>query len=521
MKILLLITNYEDYKYSLLIYHLMGEIFEIHYYFFNTNNIFKNNTFPKNINEKYFDNKINNEEMIDNINKIIVNYELIISYNIKSIIFNNNVNNKKTKYKCFINIVYSEKAYYFNYKPNINYFIIYLNKTNHLKTIFSDNIQIDFNNIFEKISQIRKNNDNEMYKMSYPLLLCIINKMFIWFNYKYLYINDIINNTNEIKNINNDSLIIHNNKLFLKGKKTYFDNTDAEWNRRGKILNNYIQDYGIQNVKYIVHFLDHFDNFNWVEKFKYPIFCFNRSKSNKNGILFQLENYQDFITIRRSKKNIIIPFRNKIKKMIGYYSQLGGYSKDDDWFQIGRSDEQIFKNIQNIDYNTAFLLLSNFDRFKVCYNYRNNELFELGLLDNVELGKTFKTFFPFLIKHRKTIEEMCQYMFHLCIGGNDWATSLFWQLCNHNVVFIPYPFEYESIFHFGLQPFVHFVPISNKLFDIEEKLKYMINNIELCEKISTNAYNYSQLFLENNCEFLDNISKNTLEVYNHYYEKST
>ena len=41
-----------------------------------------------------------------------------------------------------------------------------------------------------------------------------------------------------------------------------------------------------------------------------------------------------------------------------------------------------------------------------------------------------------------------------------------------------------------------------------------MNNIELCEKIATNAHNYIKIFIENDCEFLDLISSETIKIYN-------
>jgi hypothetical protein len=334
--------------------------------------------------------------------------------------------------------------------------------------------------------------------------------MFLWFNYKPLYKSGIIHNSTALLETNQSDYKQYDTHYIFT--KSLIDTKEfKKESERGYFLHKYIETCGIHGVNYIKYSYDNFNNFTWLKNFEYPIFGFNRHYSNRNCILFQLENYIDNTTLL-NYKIYNIPFQSKIKKIVGYYSQFGSYTRDDNWYHFQRID-QLFESQPNVSYDIAFLCLSNFDRFKACYNYNNNELFELGLVNNND-SSIINKYFPWLIKEKKSIEYLCQYMFHLYLGGNDWGTSLFWQLLNFNVVFMPYPFEYESVLMYGLVPYEHFVPISNKLFDLEDKLKYMIDRPDLCEKIAHKAHNYIIQFTNNDCEFLDLISRETIRVFN-------
>lgn len=414
--------------------------------------------------------KLTNKNDTIHINKIF-DTNIIIKFNDISLC-NNNEN------ICIINIIYKKDLFLINFEPNCNYYVIYINNDTYVNNIFT------YNFIKEEINN---------------KLNLILNKIFFnWFNYKNIFSLKIYKNIK--KNNNNDSsevININSNDLFNKEK-----------HKRSYTLVTYLNKYGISDIIYNAYFDDNFNNFTWVKNIDFPIFGFNRHYTNNKCILFQLKDYQDKNTLLSYNKILDIPFNLKIKdKCVGYFSQMGSYTIDDNWYQYELLD------IKDETYDINFLCLSNFDRFSFCYKYINNDLFELGLINNNK-SKIVSTHFPWLIKQKKDLNYLNKYMFHIYLNGNDWGTSLFWQLLCFNVVFIPFPFEYQSIFMYGLQPYTHFVPISNKLFDIEEKLKFMMNNIELCEKIATNAHNYIKIFIENDCEFLDLISSETIKIYN-------
>ena len=400
----------------------------------------------------------------------------IIKFNDSSL-FNNN------KKVCIINIIYNKDLFLLNFCSNCNYYIIYIDNLYYSHSIFTYNF---------------------INKEIYNRVKIILNKIFFnWFNYKYIFELQLNKNIKKT-NINNSSFILPNK---------HNDKYNKEKHGRSSTLFSYLNDYGINEASYYTYFDDNFNNFDWVKNSKFPIFGFNRHYSNNNCILFQLEKYQDKSTLLSYKDKITyIPFNEKIKtKCIGYFSQMGSYTRNNNWYQF-----EILNFTEPLTYDENFLLLSNFDRFSFCYEYTNNELFEVGLIENNKSSIVSKNF-PWLIKEKKTLNYLNKYMFHICLNGNDLASSMFWQLLNFNVVFIPFPFEYQSIFMYGLQPYIHFIPISNKLFDIEEKLKFMMNNSELCEKIAFNAHNYIKIFIDNECEFLDLISIDTVKIYNTFF----
>jgi hypothetical protein len=371
---------------------------------------------------------------------------------------------------CIINIIYNKNLFSHHFKPDCNYYIIYIDNDDYSNDTFTYNL-------------IHK----ERIKL-------ILNQIFFnWFNYRHIFEVGMHKNIKKT-NINYSSFI-----LSCKSTDTY-----TKENGRYYCFFNYLKKYGLTDSNYYFNFCDNLNNFDWIKSTTFPIFGFNRHHTNKKCILFQLVNYQDKSTLLSYKINV--PFHEKIKKCAGYFSQMGSCTRDNNWYHFQTLD-------MKDTYDTNFLLLSNFDRFSFCYKYIKNELFDVGLIRN-DKNKIVSNFFPWLIKERKSINELNQYMFHICLNGNDLGSSMFWQLLSFNVVFIPFPFEYQSIFLYGLQPYIHFVPISNKLFDVEEKLKYMLNNIELCEKIANNAHNYCKLFIENDCEFLDLISIDTIQTYN-------
>lgn len=429
----------------------------------NLNNVYEIKQLPNNNEDNDTNYKIDIGKIFDT--NIIIKFNDILIQN-----DNENI--------CIINIIYNKDLFSINFNPNCNYYIIYINNDNYTNSVFT------YNFINEEI-------DN---KIKLVLNRCFFN----WFNYKPIFGSKLHKNIKKSNsNYYSDLITIQNDDVF-----------DQQKHKRTYTLTKYVNKYGLNNIIYYAYSHDNFNNFNWVKNTEFPIFGHNRHYTNNKCILFQQVNYQDKRTLLSYKNQIIdIPLSEKNKeKCVGYYSQMGSCTRDDGWYHFQRLDDQ------DETYDTTFLRLSNFDRFSFCYKYINNNLFDLGLI-NTNNSTIVTKHFPWLIKEKKDLNYINKYLFHICLNGNDWGTSLFWQLLYFNIVFIPFPFEYQSIFMYGLQPYVHFIPISNKLFDIEEKLKHMMNNIELCEKIATNAHNYIKIFIENDCEFLDLISIDTIQIY--------
>jgi len=152
----------------------------------------------------------------------------------------------------------------------------------------------------------------------------------------------------------------------------------------------------------------------------------------------------------------------------------------------------------------AISLLS-YERFRFLYFNSNNPNIDAGFT-NKEHKETDK-----FLKDRLKIEEQCKYLFHIAIDGNDWASSLPWQLMNYNVVLIPYPFKYFSIFNIGLIPYKHFIPISHEFNDIDEILEKLMVNHDLCRYVSENAHKYMMRFLDE--ALVEEYKKQTIKTY--------
>ena len=88
---------------------------------------------------------------------------------------------------------------------------------------------------------------------------------------------------------------------------------------------------------------------------------------------------------------------------------------------------------------------------------------------------------------------MQEYKYQLAIEGNDWATSLMWQLGANCVVLIP-PITFHNIFTSQLKPWIHYVPIKADFSDLVEIIEFLRENDELSKNISKNASVYISRF---------------------------
>ena len=93
-----------------------------------------------------------------------------------------------------------------------------------------------------------------------------------------------------------------------------------------------------------------------------------------------------------------------------------------------------------------------------------------------------------------SINEQLQYKFILSIEGNDVATNTKWIMSSNSLCFMTKP-KFETWFMEGkLIPNYHYVLINNDYSDLEEKIKYYIDNTEEAKDIIQNANNYTSQF---------------------------
>lgn len=114
-------------------------------------------------------------------------------------------------------------------------------------------------------------------------------------------------------------------------------------------------------------------------------------------------------------------------------------------------------------------------------------------------------------KKKLLLVEQLQYKFLIAIEGNDVASNLKWAMSSNSLVMMAKP-KYETWFMEGrLQEGFHYVLLKNDYSDLEEKVKYYLNNIDDAKKIIGNANEYVQQF--KNKKFEDIISYLVLEKY--------
>lgn len=303
-------------------------------------------------------------------------------------------------------------------------------------------------------------------------------------------------------NLSNKTKTVFKKFYELSGEKINYDNPPI---RRGNFIYDMIKKNNLKGNFYKC-FKDNFlVNIDTLTN-NVPIIGFNRGIrfiNNKKIILFPLDKYQ---TPDILKKNYYdeVKFENKKDKLIWRGSMTGTLNTINGG---GYHFHDCHKNLCD-DCSLSFFCFMNYDRFKFCYYTQNNNFVDAGFTNNHDnLRKRYNN----LIKNKLTIKELCKYKYHIALNGFDLPTSLPWQLLNNNVTFIPYPFEYESIYTYGLIPWVHFVPIANNFCDFEEKFQTIYYNQNLAKKISKAANKYMLKFMDQ--KFFNKFSLNILKKY--------
>lgn len=115
------------------------------------------------------------------------------------------------------------------------------------------------------------------------------------------------------------------------------------------------------------------------------------------------------------------------------------------------------------------------------------------------------------VKPRMSIQEMLTYKYIISLEGNDVASNLKWIMYSNSLVIMPVPTRETWLLESCLIPWVHFVPISETMSDLEEKLEWCIANDDKCQKIVKNANEYISHFL--NFEEEAKLSTQVMEAY--------
>lgn len=99
-----------------------------------------------------------------------------------------------------------------------------------------------------------------------------------------------------------------------------------------------------------------------------------------------------------------------------------------------------------------------------------------------------------------TPEEMAENKLLLCVEGNDVSSGLKWMLASGSCVLMPEPTVDSWFCESFLEPWVHFVPVSSDLADVEEKVDWCLSHPRQTAKIGSQARRYTAQFLSGNRE---------------------
>lgn len=146
-------------------------------------------------------------------------------------------------------------------------------------------------------------------------------------------------------------------------------------------------------------------------------------------------------------------------------------------------------------------------RIKFMEQYFNHPLCNLGQVN--KKGGDSKW-----LKPKIPISEHLKYKFILSLEGNDVATNLKWIMSSNSIAVMPKP-KYETWFMEGsLIPDHHYICIDDNYTNLEDKLKFYIENPLQAQAILDNANAYVRQFFNKKQE--DLISLLVLQKYFYY-----
>ncbi|KAJ3069603.1 capsule-associated protein CAP1, partial [Podochytrium sp. JEL0797] len=89
------------------------------------------------------------------------------------------------------------------------------------------------------------------------------------------------------------------------------------------------------------------------------------------------------------------------------------------------------------------------------------------------------------LKKKVTFEQTKQFKYLIVVDGNTWPSRLQAYLQTNSVVL--YAGIFTDFYNWKLQPWIHFVPIRLDFSDLDEKLKWLMDNDDAARQISENA----------------------------------
>ncbi len=146
---------------------------------------------------------------------------------------------------------------------------------------------------------------------------------------------------------------------------------------------------------------------------------------------------------------------------------------------------------------TPFLLdvmFHRFGRYDFVRRYRDSLACDVGLVHEPDrdadsaLAESDPGFAPWRTLFRPPLDRAAQLQFRfiVCLEGNDYASSLFWALNSNSVVLMPPP-RWQTILHFGLHPWEHYIPLAEDCSDLEARIAWGNAHPEECGAIGARA----------------------------------
>ncbi|CAB9513684.1 KDEL motif-containing protein 1 [Seminavis robusta] len=89
-----------------------------------------------------------------------------------------------------------------------------------------------------------------------------------------------------------------------------------------------------------------------------------------------------------------------------------------------------------------------------------------------------------LLGDKKSMRELLDYKVLIVMEGNDVASGLGWSLRSNSVVMMPRPTFTSWLMEELLEPWVHYIPLNDKLDDVEEKMEWIRENDAEAEQIA-------------------------------------
>ena len=129
--------------------------------------------------------------------------------------------------------------------------------------------------------------------------------------------------------------------------------------------------------------------------------------------------------------------------------------------------------------------------------YRNT--FVERYFDQYDIGFSTTKQFPELADYTRdmvTIEEQLKYKFIVSLEGYDLASNLKWILASNSVPVMPEPTWVSWIMEHKLVPYEHYLPLNEKLDNLEELLDWAEKNDTKCQEIAQNGKAYMSQFFD-------------------------